>query len=68
VCSFGLQLQIDLRICDRPFSNRAETALFETRTRDPFDLTIVSHAKATNYSPLVTADEKIRAHYPKAIW
>ena len=46
----------------------AETALFETWTRDPFDLMIVSHAKANNYSILVTQDEKIRKHYPKAVW
>ncbi|MDQ1473147.1 MAG: hypothetical protein QOJ99_4627, partial [Bryobacterales bacterium] len=42
--------------------------LFETWTRDPFDLMIVSHAKANGYAPLVTADESIRAHYPKAVW
>jgi PIN domain nuclease of toxin-antitoxin system len=63
-----LRMQIGLRICDRSFSDLADTALFETWTRDPFDLMIVAHAKANNYSPLVTADEKIRDHYPKAIW
>jgi hypothetical protein len=38
------------------------------RTRDPFDLPIVSHAKANGYAPLVAQDEKIRRYYPKAVW
>lgn len=63
-----LRMQIGVRVCERSFADVAETALFETWTRDPFDLLIVSHAKANNYSPLVTADEKIREHYPKAVW
>jgi PIN domain nuclease of toxin-antitoxin system len=63
-----LRMQIGVKVCDRSFSDLAETALFETWTRDPFDLMIVSHAKANNYSPLVTSDERIRAHYPKAVW
>jgi PIN domain nuclease of toxin-antitoxin system len=63
-----LRMQIGAKICDRSFSDLADTALFETWTRDPFDLMIVSHAKANNYSPLVTSDERIRAHYPKAVW
>jgi PIN domain nuclease of toxin-antitoxin system len=63
-----LRMQIGVQVCGRPFADLAETALFETWTRDPFDLMIVSHAKANNYAPLVTSDEKIRMHYPKAIW
>ena len=63
-----LRVQIGVKVCDRSFSDIAEIALFETWTRDPFDLIIVSHAKASNYSPLITADEKIREHYPKAVW
>jgi PIN domain nuclease of toxin-antitoxin system len=63
-----LRIQLDVRICNHSFADLAETALFETWTRDPFDLLIVSHAKANNYSILVTQDAKIRKHYPKAIW
>jgi len=63
-----LRMQIGVQVCRRSFADLAETALFETWTRDPFDLMIVSHAKANNYAPLVTSGEKIRTHYPKAIW
>jgi PIN domain nuclease of toxin-antitoxin system len=63
-----LKMQIDVRVCNHPFPDLAETALSETWTRDPFDLMIVSHAKSNNYSPLISSDETIREHYPKAIW
>ena len=63
-----LRTQLGVRICDHSFADLAETALFETWTRDPFDLMIVSQAKANGYSPLVTKDRSIREHYPQAIW
>ena len=63
-----LRTQIGVEVCKHPFHDLADTALFETWTRDPFDLMIVSHAKANRFSPLVTCDEKIRAHYPPAVW
>jgi len=63
-----LRMQLGVEVCKHSFADMAETALFETWTRDPFDLLIVSHAKANNYSLLVTQDEKIRRHYPKAVW
>jgi PIN domain nuclease of toxin-antitoxin system len=63
-----LKMQIGVQVCDHSFPDLAETALFENWTRDPFDLLIVSHAKANGFAPLVTADEKIRAHYPRAVW
>jgi PIN domain nuclease of toxin-antitoxin system len=63
-----LRTQLGVKVCDHSFPDLAETALFETWTRDPFDLLIVSHAKANNYSVLITEDEKIRRHYPKALW
>lgn len=63
-----LRTQLGVRVCDHSFPDLAETALFETWTRDPFDLLIVSHAKANNYSVLITEDEKIRRYYPKALW
>jgi PIN domain nuclease of toxin-antitoxin system len=63
-----LRMQIGVQICNHSFSDLAETALFETWTRDPFDLLIVSHAKANGFATLITSDEKIRNHYPKAVW
>jgi PIN domain nuclease of toxin-antitoxin system len=63
-----LREQIGLRICDHSFPDIAETATFESWTRDPFDRMIVAHAKANGYAPLVTADKDIRKNYPKAVW
>ena len=63
-----LREQIGLRVCDHSFADVTETATFESWTRDPFDRMIVAHAKANGYAPLVTADEKIRANYPRAVW
>ena len=63
-----LREQLGMRVCDHPFADVAETATFESWTRDPFDRMIVAHAKANGYSPLVTADEKIRQYYPRAVW
>jgi PIN domain nuclease of toxin-antitoxin system len=63
-----LRTQIGLEICQLTMADIAETALFETWTRDPFDLLIVANAKAGGYAPLLTSDEKIRKHYPRAVW
>jgi PIN domain nuclease of toxin-antitoxin system len=63
-----LRMQIGVQVCDHPLPDLAETALFETWTRDPFDLLIVSQAKSNGYAPLITADETIRAHYPPSVW
>jgi PIN domain nuclease of toxin-antitoxin system len=63
-----IRMQLGVQVCNHSYADLAETALFETWTRDPFDLLIVAHAKANNYAPLVTQDEKIRQNYPKAIW
>lgn len=63
-----LRMQLGAQICNHSFADLAETALFETWTRDPFDLLIVAHAKSNNFAALITEDEKIRRHYPKALW
>lgn len=63
-----LRTQLGVGVCNHSFADLAETALFESWTRDPFDLLIVANAKANGYSPLITQDEKIREHYPKAVW
>ncbi len=63
-----MRTQLDVAVCNHSFADLTETALFETWTRDPFDLLIVAHAKSNHYAPLITHDEKIRQHYPKAVW
>jgi PIN domain nuclease of toxin-antitoxin system len=63
-----LRTLIGLRISDHAFSAVAQTALFETWTRDPFDRIIVAQARSDGYSGLVTADAKIQEHYSKTIW
>jgi len=63
-----LRTQLGVQICSHSFADMAETALFESWTRDPFDLLIVANAKANGYSPLITQDENIRQHYPKSVW
>jgi PIN domain nuclease of toxin-antitoxin system len=63
-----LREQIGLQVCEHSFADIADTAAFESWTRDPFDRVIVAHAKANGYAPLVTADSKIQRNYQKAIW
>jgi len=62
-----LESEIALRICDLPFRDIVKQALKESWTRDPFDRLIVANAKAAG-APLVTKDERIRKHYPRAVW
>ena len=59
---------INLRLCDLPFSEIAKAALDEKWTRDPFDRLIVANAKANGFAWLISADEAIRKHYPRAVW
>ncbi len=59
-------LAVDL--CDLPFPLVAEAAIDENWTREPFDRLIVAQAKANGFAPLVTADTRIREHYPRAVW
>jgi PIN domain nuclease of toxin-antitoxin system len=44
----------------------ASIALDEKWTRDPFDRLIVANAKG--FAWLISADEAIRKHYPRAVW
>ena len=59
----GLPLHVD----STPFSSVAKAASTQTWTRDPFDRLIVGQALAAG-GWLVTADEKIRENFPRAIW
>jgi PIN domain nuclease of toxin-antitoxin system len=62
-----LESEIAIRVCDLPFRDVVNQTLKERWTRDPFDRLIVANAKAAG-APLVTKDERIRKHYPRAIW
>jgi PIN domain nuclease of toxin-antitoxin system len=58
---------LGVRVCDLSFRSVVEHALREGWGRDPFDRLIVANAKARR-APLVTKDEKIQQHYPRAVW
>lgn len=57
-----------VRLCELPFSTVASAALDEKWTRDPFDRLIVANAKANGFAPLISADQSILKHYPRAVW
>jgi len=57
-----------VRRCDLSFGSIVQAALDDKWTRDPFDRTIVAHAKANGFSNLISSDEEIRQHYPRTIW
>ena len=63
----ALGQDIGLRVSDLPFWTVVDHALKETWGRDPFDRLIVANAKASG-AALITKDEKIHRHYPKALW
>ena len=63
----ALRSEIGLRVCDLPFAVIAEHASELKWTRDPFDRLIVANARAAD-AALVTKDERILKHYPKAVW
>ncbi len=63
-----LRHEIGLQLCDLAFPPIVEAALEEGWTREPFDRLITAHARANGYAALVTADVKIREHYPMAVW
>ena len=60
--------EIGVRVCDLAFPRVADAAIDEKWTRDPFDRTIVSQAKANGLAPLISADEEIRENYPRTVW
>jgi len=63
-----IEYELGVQVCDLSFSRITQVVIDEKWTRDPFDRTIVAHAKANGLAVLLTADEEIRKHYPKAIW
>jgi PIN domain nuclease of toxin-antitoxin system len=63
----NLASTIGLAVCDLPLMRVITEALPQTWTRDPFDRIITATAIARD-AILLTKDEVIRAHYPKALW
>ena len=62
-----LSKDIDLTICDLPYSQVITEAIQQTWTRDPFARIIVGQAAVTQ-SILVSNDENILNNYAYAIW
>lgn len=58
----------NVSVCPIPFDEVARAASRESWTRDAFDRIIVAQARAAGDAYLITSDDHIRAHYPKAIW
>jgi len=63
----NLAATIGLTLCDLPLKQIITEALIQTWTRDPFDRIITATAAARD-AILLTKDETIHAHYPKACW
>ena len=63
-----IEHELGVRVCDLAFRSVADVIVDEKWTRDPFDRTIVAQAKANGLASLVSADEEIRRHYPRAVW
>lgn len=62
-----LERDLGLKVCDLPFRTIVDCALKEAWSRDPFDRLIVANAKA-GAAQLITADENIHKHFPRAVW
>jgi PIN domain nuclease of toxin-antitoxin system len=63
----NLASSIGLAVCDLPMMRVVTEALPQAWTRDPFDRIITATATARD-AVLLTKDEVILAHYPKAFW
>ena len=66
-----LQVQMqeaDVHVCDFAFPRIVRAAVQEKWTRDTFDRLITAHARANGQATLITADTRIRLHYPNALW
>lgn len=63
-----IEHELDVRVCDLPFSLVSAVAIGEKWTRDPFDRIIVSQAKANGLATLISADAEIAQYYPRTEW
>jgi PIN domain nuclease of toxin-antitoxin system len=60
--------ELGLKLCELPFATVASAAIDETWTSDVFDRIIVANARVNGLAPLISADENIAQHYPRAVW
>jgi len=63
----SLEKSIGLKVCRLEFQKVVTASLKQSWTRDPFDRLIVAQAMIAN-AALITKDESILNHYPKAVW
>jgi PIN domain nuclease of toxin-antitoxin system len=63
----ALNAATGLALCDAPFPAVVREAEGYAWTRDPFDRLIAAQAALFN-APLVTKDELLHRHYPRAVW
>lgn len=63
-----LEHELGVRQCDLAFADVARAALDEKWTRDAFDRIIVAQARLNGLAPLISSDEEIAEHYPRAVW
>lgn len=63
-----LEHELGLGLCDLSFADIARAPLDEKWTRDAFDRIIVAQARLRGLTPLISADETIAEHYPRAVW
>jgi PIN domain nuclease of toxin-antitoxin system len=63
-----LKAELGVEVCDESFPSLLNIAINEKWTRDPFDRIIVSQAKASGLSPLISSDEAIRNNYVETVW
>jgi PIN domain nuclease of toxin-antitoxin system len=62
-----LAVTVGLEVCELEFDAVVRAAEDQAWTRDPFDRLIVAQA-ARRDAPLVTKDQTIHDHYPRAVW
>jgi PIN domain nuclease of toxin-antitoxin system len=63
----ALHAYTGLVLCDAPFPAVVREAEGYGWTRDPFDRLIAAQAALFD-APLVTKDELLHRHYPRAVW
>jgi len=62
-----LRYEMSVQVCSLSFAEVAKVATQEKWTRDPFDRLIVANAKANGFAWLITDDQRIHAHYQRAL-
>jgi PIN domain nuclease of toxin-antitoxin system len=58
---------LDLKVCEDPYSSVVWHAIEMSWTRDPFDRLIVAQSDLAGV-PLVTRDKTITQHYRRTVW